>query len=94
MYVSAMFMTGWATMLAWGAFRPVERRGLLPVTAIMLLLSVGIELVFYADTLGGGGFIFGVTKRIVLSVLALAAYLFSYRINGVRVKCQSNPISN
>ena len=79
MYVAAMFMTGWTVLLTWGAIKPVERRGLLLITSVLLLLSVGIELVFYADMLGGGGFVFGVSKRIVLSVLATAAYIFSSR---------------
>lgn len=79
MYVSAMFMTGWTVLLAWGAIKPVERRGLLLITSVMLLLSVGIELVFYGDMMGGGGFVFGATKRVVLSILATAAYIYSFR---------------
>ena len=27
MYVGAMFMSGWAVLLAWGAAKPIERRG-------------------------------------------------------------------
>lgn len=29
MYVSAMFMAGWAVLLSWGALKPIERKELL-----------------------------------------------------------------
>ena len=79
MYVGAMFMTGWTILLAWGAIKPVERRDLLLITSILLFLSVIVELVFYGDMLGGGGFVFGVTKRLVLSTVATAVYFYSIR---------------
>ena len=78
MYVGAMFMAGWTILLAWGAIKPVERRDLLLITAALLFLSVIIELVFYGDILGGAVFIFGVTKRILLSTLATAVYFYSF----------------
>jgi hypothetical protein len=56
----------------------VERRGLLLITSALLFLSVIIEFVFYGDILGGAGFIFGVTKRILLSTLATAVYFYSF----------------
>jgi len=79
MYVGAMFMAGWTILLAWGAIKPAERRDLLLITSVLLFLSVIIEFVFYADMLGGSGFIFGVTKRILLSVVATAVYFNSFR---------------
>jgi len=78
MYVGAMFMTGWTILLAWGAIKPVERRDLLLITSALLFLSVIIELAFYGDILGGAVFIFGVTKRILLSTLATAVYFYSF----------------
>ena len=79
MYVGAMFMTGWTILLAWGAIKPVERRDLLLITSILLFLSVIVELMFYTDMLGGGGFVFGATKRLVLSTVATAVYFYSIR---------------
>ncbi|MCP4000277.1 MAG: hypothetical protein GY727_05130 [Gammaproteobacteria bacterium] len=78
MFVAAMFMTGWTLLLTWGAVKPVERRDLLLITSAMLLLSVIVELAFYGDMLGGGGFVFGVLKRVVLSTVALAIYFYSF----------------
>ena len=79
MYVAAMFMAGWTILLIWGAIKPIERRGLLLITSVLLVLSVVTELVFFGDMLGGAGFIFGATKRMVLSVLATAVYFYSFR---------------
>ena len=79
MYVGAMFMTGWTILLTWGAMKPVERRDLLLITSILLFLSVIVELMFYGDMLGGGGFVFGATKRLVLSTVATAVYFYSIR---------------
>ncbi len=79
MYSSAMFMAGWAVLLAWGTIKPIERRGLLLITSGFLFLSVIVELVFLGNILGGIGFIFGVTKRLLLSVLFTAAYFYSYK---------------
>jgi len=79
MYIAAMFMTGWTIFLVWGAIKPIERRGLLLITAALLMLSVIAELVFFGDMLAGAGFIFGATKRIVLSVVATAVYFYSLK---------------
>jgi hypothetical protein len=78
MYVAAMFMAGWAVLLAWGALKPVERRGLLLITAGFLLLSVIAELVLYRHMLGGPVLVFGVIKRLVLTILFTTA-CFYYR---------------
>ena len=82
MYAGAMFMAGWAVLLAWGALKPIERSELLLITSGFLLLSVIIEFVFFSNMLGGVGFAFGVTKRIILSVLFTSAYFYSLKAKG------------
>jgi len=47
MYLGALLMAGWALVLAWGAVSPLARRGLLLITALLLILSVAIELTFF-----------------------------------------------
>ena len=79
MYGGAMFMAGWTVLLAWGALKPIERRGLLLITSGFLLLSVIIEFIFFSNMLGGMGFVFGVTKRLFLSVLFTSAYFYSLK---------------
>jgi hypothetical protein len=78
MYTGAMFMTGWTLLLAWGAIKPIERRGILLITSGLLFLSVIIDFVFFSNMLGGAGFKFGVAKRIFLSVLAASIYFYSF----------------
>lgn len=74
MYISALFMVGWSAILAWGWFRPFERRGLLLITAVLLLVSIFLELAFYRSILGGSGFVFGLSVRVAL----IAKFSFSY----------------
>jgi len=83
MYVAAMFMASWTILLAWGAMKPVERRGLLLITAGFLLLSVIAELTFYRQVLGGPVLVFGVTKRLVLTGMFTAAYIYSRGKGGL-----------
>jgi len=80
MYYGAMFMAGWAVLLVWGAIKPIERRGLLLITSGFLFLSVIVELVYFGDMLGGIGFIFGVTKRLFVSLLFTGAYFYSLKL--------------
>jgi len=77
MYGGAMFMAGWTVLLGWGALKPLERRDLLLITSGFLLLSVIIEFIYFSNMLGGMVFVFGVTKRLVLSVLFASAYIYS-----------------
>jgi len=80
MYYGAMFMAGWTILLAWGAIKPIERRGLLLITSGFLFLSVIVELVYFGNMLEGIGFIFGVTKRLFVSLLFTGAYFYSLKI--------------
>ena len=77
MYIAAMFMFGWAVILAWGARNPQDRKGLLPITALFLLLSVIIELTIYLDELAGPAFVFGIMKRCFLISLFTYVYFTS-----------------
>jgi len=77
MYIAALFMSGWSAILFWGWFEPVARRGLLPITASLLLVSIVLELVFYRSTLGGAGFVIGIGVRAAVIAKFLASYVYS-----------------
>ena len=77
MYIAALFMTGWSAILFWGWFEPIGRRGLLPITALLLLVSIVLELIFYQSILSGPGFIIGVGARVALIVKFSASYFYS-----------------
>ena len=82
MYAGGIFMAGWTVLLAWGALKPVERRELLLITSGLLVLSVIIEFLFFSHMLGGAVFMFGVTKRLILSAAFTSAYFYSIRTIG------------
>jgi len=86
MYVAAMFMAGWTFLLAWGALKPLERKGLLLITAGFLLLSIIAELTFYRHVLEGPVLVFGVTKRLVLAGMFSASYIYSRGKNELTVQ--------
>jgi hypothetical protein len=77
MYIAALFMAGWAVILAWGWFKPFERRGLLLITAVLLLVSIFLEFVFYRSLLGGSGFVIGVGVRVALIAKFCTSYFYS-----------------
>jgi hypothetical protein len=79
MYIAGMFMGGWGIILAWGALKPTERRGILLITSVFLFLSVIVELVFWNKMFGGVGLIFGVAKRLFLVVMFTSAFFYSFK---------------
>ena len=74
MYIGTMFMFGWTVILYWGYLKPLERRGLLIITAVLLSISIIIEVLFYRDILSGIGF----TSGIILRLLIISKFTFSY----------------
>ncbi len=77
MYIAAIFMAGWAVILAWGWFRPFQRKGLLLITAALILLSMVLEVAFYRSLLGGPGFVFGLSVRAALVTKFSVSYFYS-----------------
>ena len=77
MYIAALSMTGWSAILFWGWFEPMARRGLLPITALLLLASIVLELVFYQSILGGEGFAIGIGIRVAVISIFSASYFYS-----------------
>lgn len=74
MYIAGLFMAGWAVILAWGWFKPFERKGLLLIAAVLLLISIVLELVLFNGILGGPGLALGIGLRIAV----IAKFSFSY----------------
>jgi hypothetical protein len=77
MYIAALFMAGWSAILAWGWFNPSERKGLLLITAVLLLVSIVLEVAFYRPILGGSGFIIGIGMRAALIAKFSVSYFYS-----------------
>ena len=79
MYIAGLFMAGWAVILGWGWLRPYERRGLLLITAVLLLFSIVLELIFFSSLLGGFGFHCGLGMRIALITKFSFSYFYSFK---------------
>jgi len=77
MYISTVFMAGWGILMLWASFKPIERRGLMLVTALLILISIISEIIFYSSYLSGPVFIFGFCKRIVLVLIFSSSYFIS-----------------
>ncbi len=86
MYIAAIFMAGWGGILAWGWFRPFERKDLLLLTATLIFISIVLEAVFYRSLLGGMGFVFGVVTRAVLIAIFSLSYFYS-RAGTAKTEC-------
>jgi hypothetical protein len=79
MYIATMFMFGWTVLLFWGYLRPVERRGLLIITAVLLSISILVELLFYRNLLAGIGFTSGIILRLLLIIKFTFSYFYSFK---------------
>jgi len=74
MYIGTMFMFGWTVLLFWGYLKPLERRGLLVIAAVLLSISIIIEILLYRNLLAGIAFTLG----IILRLLIISKFTFSY----------------
>jgi inner membrane protein involved in colicin E2 resistance len=77
MYIAAIFMAGWAVILFWGWLKPHERKGLLFITAALLLASIMFEVLFFQNILQGSGFFIGIILRLMLMTKFSISYFYS-----------------
>lgn len=73
-FICSLFMFGWTAILFWGYLQPEERRGLLLITSIMLIISIVGEIIFFFELLYSTGFVIGVLLRVAL----ISKFSFSY----------------
>ena len=79
MYIAAIIMAGWAVLLFWGGQKPAERKGLLLITASLILASIIFELLFFRHILKGTGFLFGIALRVLLIAKFSTSYFYSLK---------------
>jgi hypothetical protein len=76
MYMGAALMAGWTVLLLWADRRPLERRGVLPITIVPVAAGI------YGSTLyaGASGLcsLARLTPMLVGPVLLAVLYLFTY----------------
>ena len=78
----ALFMTGWAFLLYWGSRQPVERRGILLITAVMLFIAIISDYVIFSHLFSVQQIILGSSVKLALVILFAGSYWHSRRVHG------------
>jgi hypothetical protein len=84
--IGALFMLGWALLLWWGSWRPVERRGLLLLTAVLLSAAILSDALLFGHLFTATQTALGTTVKGALVLLFAGSYLHSRRVHGARGK--------
>jgi hypothetical protein len=78
----ALFMMGWAFLLFWGSVRPIERRGILLITAAMLLIAILSDYIIFSQLFSLQQVILGSLVKLSLVILFAGSYWHSKRMHG------------
>jgi len=81
--ISALFMMGWAFLLYWGSVRPIERRWILLLTAVMLFIAILSDYVIFAHLFSVQQIVLGSSVKLSLVILFAGSYWHSKRVHGV-----------
>jgi hypothetical protein len=77
-----LFMMGWAFLLYWGSLRPIERRGILLLTATMLFLAILSDGIVFAHLFSTRQLLLGTSVKLFLVLLFAGSYWHSRRVHG------------
>jgi hypothetical protein len=80
--IGGLFMMGWAFLLYWGSVRPIERRGILLITAVMLFIAILSDYVIFAHLFSTQQIVLGSSVKLSLVILFAGSYWHSKRIHG------------
>lgn len=80
--VGALFMASWAFLLYWGSRRPVERRGILLITAVMLFIAILSDYIIFAHMFSVQQAIPGTSVKLFLVALFAGSYWHSKKVHG------------
>jgi hypothetical protein len=80
--IGGLFMMGWALLLYWGSLRPVERRGILLLTAAMLFLAILSDGIIFGHLFSTKQVVLGTIVKLSLVVLFVGSYWHSKRLHG------------
>jgi hypothetical protein len=76
-----LFMMGWAFLLYWGSLRPVERRGILLLTALMLFIATLSDGIVFAHLFSRTQIALGSATKLSLALLFAGTYWHSRRVH-------------
>ena len=77
---AALFMTGWAVLMYWGSLQPVERRGILLLTAVMLFIAIFTDGIVFGHLFTVQQIVMGTAVKLFLVILFAGSYWYSKRI--------------
>ena len=80
--ISALFMLGWALLMYWGSRRPLQRRGILLLTAAMLFVAILSDALVFGHLFSARQVFLGTSAKLFLVVLLAGGYWYSRRIAG------------
>lgn len=79
--VAALFMSGWALLMFWGSLKPLERRGILLLTAVMLFLAILSDGLVFGHLFSARQLVLGTSVKLFLVILFAGAYWYSRRVD-------------
>ena len=80
--VGALFMASWAFLLYWASRRPVERRGILLITSVMLFIAILSDYIIFAHMFSVQQAIPGTSVKLFLVALFAGSYWHSKKLHG------------
>ena len=80
--IGGLFMMGWAFLLYWGSFRPIERRGVLLLTAAMLFIAILSDGIVFGHLFSTKQIVLGTSVKLSLVILFAGSYWHSRRMHG------------
>lgn len=80
--IAALFMMGWAFLLYWGSLRPIERRGVLLLTAVMLFIAILSDDIVFRHLFSTKQIVLGTSLKFSLVILFAGSYWHSKRMHG------------
>ena len=80
--VGALFMAGWAFLLYWASRRPVERRGILLITSVMLFIAILSDYIIFAHMFSVQQAVLGTSVKLFLVALFAGSYWHSKKVHG------------
>lgn len=79
MGIGASLMTGWTVLLAWAVRKPVERRGVLLITAFPVVFGLLI-VALISFRAGNTSYLWIVIKTVILFIVMIASYFLASKI--------------
>ena len=80
--IGGLFMMGWAFLLYWGSLRPLERRDVLLLTAVMLFIATLSDGIVFGHLFSTIQIVLGTSVKLSLVILFAASYWHSKRMHG------------